>query len=897
MAVDVLIVGAGPLPNPDVNLTCSYQLRTAKLAQHLTGRGLEMRLVAVDLLRSPEGWFSTARSSLVGRYKLVPQDDAGRATLGAIIDEYRPRSILAISAPAAAMVCSLDPAVPIWADMPGWLMPEAQLKAATSGNDGDVEVYAQLESTVMRRADKVSVVCDNQEHVTLGELGLLGRLSRRNLGYRFLHVLPSLALDWRELFPPPGNGVTGASDPALPDDAIVLLWSGSFNVWTDIERVFALLEGLMERMPRLHFVATGRRVPTYNDSICDHIEGLIEEAPFRDRCHLLPWLPFPDAIDWFRRADMGLCIDGENLEVPHGSRTRIVDMLAHGLPAAATVGTELTFDLQRAGAILALDPARPETWPEALSRVLSSPAELERLQTAGRDHIFAQYGLEPACRELQEWLENPSFAPDNDFRIHALSTPAAPPTEGPDALLAQERPLATWRPQAEIEAIAARALSPTFGQPVTRFARRLFGAMLGRRITRLPTLAAWNLGTRLSSWHRLPHWQSWIEALQARNNSHSLGARLTADAGRRIFRRALDNGENSGTRRSLNVLLARHERDMLSGLTSRPQRIEVEPSSVCNIRCRMCPLAHHDAQGSMMAADLFAKLVPFFDFAPLVEFIGRGEPTLHPDLPVFLEAATSRGSFVRMFSNGTRLSTELSATLVRLGVNEGVRSLVAGDRQAYERITGADLFDNVVENFQCLRDVKRGSGAASPALSICCARLRDALDSAPGVVRTAASLGIPEVHFGAAYILKPEMEPESLLNLGPEAVESVFEECRQVAEQYGVGVTFPPIGQAPDECPQISDNRFGCLHPWLSVLVRADGNVELCSYNRKIVGDLKSQSLDQIWNGPVFAEFRQGLARHNGVDYCEMCYHRAFRTRTTSDKTHFPYGITFDGYQ
>ena len=78
MACDVLIVGSGPLPNPDVNLTCLYQLRTAKLARHLAERGLETRLVAVDLLRSPEEWFSKERDSLVGRYRLLPQTDAGR---------------------------------------------------------------------------------------------------------------------------------------------------------------------------------------------------------------------------------------------------------------------------------------------------------------------------------------------------------------------------------------------------------------------------------------------------------------------------------------------------------------------------------------------------------------------------------------------------------------------------------------------------------------------------------------------------------------------------------------------------------------------------------------------------------------------------------------------------
>jgi MoaA/NifB/PqqE/SkfB family radical SAM enzyme len=298
-----------------------------------------------------------------------------------------------------------------------------------------------------------------------------------------------------------------------------------------------------------------------------------------------------------------------------------------------------------------------------------------------------------------------------------------------------------------------------------------------------------------------------------------------------------------------------------------------------------------------MRPEVFSRVAPYFRYASIVEFIGRGEPTLNPSLPAFMQAASSAGCWVRMFTNGTRLGPELAAFLVKAGVDEIVLSLLGGDRESYRFITERDELDAIVDNFRTLRDVKRHLGSSSPQLSICSTLLAGSLDSAPGVVRIAAELQIPNIHFGASYVIKPEMEEESLTRLPRERVEAVFQECRRLSRELGVSVVLPPLEEDLETAPPMAENAFGCLKPWQSVLVRADGQVEVCSYNRKIVGDLRRDEFPAIWNGPEFLAFRRDEVRFNGANLCDLCYHRAFRGRRASRASQFPYATAFDGYR
>ena len=906
---EILIVGAGPLPRPDSTQTCSYNLRTAKFARWLAEEGVRFRLVAVDIFNSADDAGETNGSSIVGDYEQIGRDKAGNEALSRLIAQMRPRAILAVSYAAAAMVCEIDHAVPIWADMPGWLPAEAQLKAAVSRDDTFVEQLIELEKGVLERADKISVVSRNQRHATLGELAIMGRLNRRNLDYPLVRVIPSIATDWRPLM---AQWSRPQEVPKLPRDAVSLLWAGTYNLWTDVDLLFNLVDSLMRRIPNLHFVSTGGRVRGHNDEYVDRFLSLVDASDHRDRYHVHPLLsgkrpgrpifrPFHELFHWFDHAALGLCIDGKNLEIDYGSRTRVVDMLAHGLPVAATTGTELLGDLNRAGAIVPLNPDRPEAWIEDMFRVLSAPDRLKISADAGHGYVHENYSLKTVGAELLAWLKRPERAPDNLFRerikpLPSVMTPESCTNNNP---FLHEQALVVWEPQARIEAIARRIVDPYEPSRRSRIFQKLFRKLLAAKPTRLPAITAWWLASRLLRRDAAARWQSRVETWRPPQENGGIENGILRHIGRTVYGRAMGGGHAPRMDKSYNILVANHEYDREKDLTCLPQRIEIEASSACNVRCRMCKIPYVKKPGTYMDQEVFDRLTPYLRYVTTLEIIGEGEPTLNPNLGRFLEIASENECHVRLFTNGTKLTPETSTAMVRARVGNVVFSIFGGDAQTYQWVTGFDLLDQAADNARDLQDIKRIHRSAYPRLHINCPLLAGSLESAPQLVKLASSLRCDSVNFGIAYILLPEMESESLLHVDKEKVKRVFLRCSELGEELGLRVCLPPIGNERkcNDGSSFAQNRFGCTFPWQSVTVRADGTVEVCAYNRKIVGNIKKQSLSAIWNGREQVRFRRNEVTDNGTKYCDTCHHRAFAKRGFNDDVLLPYEPCRYGYR
>ena len=52
----------------------------------------------------------------------------------------------------------------------------------------------------------------------------------------------------------------------VPEDAFVVLWSGGYNVWSDIETLLQGLEKAMDEQPSIHFLSTGGAISGHDDA-------------------------------------------------------------------------------------------------------------------------------------------------------------------------------------------------------------------------------------------------------------------------------------------------------------------------------------------------------------------------------------------------------------------------------------------------------------------------------------------------------------------------------------------------------------------------------------------------------------------------------------------------------
>jgi glycosyltransferase involved in cell wall biosynthesis len=168
----------------------------------------------------------------------------------------------------------------------------------------------------------------------------------------------------------------------------------------------------MQDNPQLHYVSVGANTYSAPDNVYDRFARLIAASPFAHRYHLLGWRPWSEMAAFYRESNVGINIDALHYETIFGTRTRLVEMIAAGLPIVTSLGAELSYLLRDAGAAQTFAVGDGAALGAALARMAADP-QLTRRMAAAALH-YAQHDLSFAATTwpLRSWVIAPAPAPD-----------------------------------------------------------------------------------------------------------------------------------------------------------------------------------------------------------------------------------------------------------------------------------------------------------------------------------------------------------------------------------------------------------------------------------------------------------------------------------------------------
>ncbi len=418
----ILVVGTGPLYSPEIKVFCGQSLRTWHVTDVLRNAGHDVDLLAIQT-DGHEPSADVANKVAYARYGTFPygiihswNPEVVLPILKEVVDSESYDCIVGVNVNAAAIVARLDTPVPMWCDLMGHMMGEAQAKCGVEESDELLLHFWERQRRVLRRVDRVSVSAFKQMYAVIGELGALGRLGYRNAAHNFCSVIP-IAADPMFLeieLPVTEKQMRGK---LFPDDAFAVLWTGGYNTWTDVEALAAALSIAMEQVPRMQFISTGGAIPGHNEGTYPRFVDLMKRSGFLDRCHFLGWIPGSEVAPLYAECDLGLNIDGFNYETLLGGRNRLVNMMAAGLPILTTLGTELSEIIadNRLGYIVRI--GQVHEFADTLVRASKISRERRQYGQRGRDYVKKHFTPDEVMRPLLKWVANPTVAPDNAAKI------------------------------------------------------------------------------------------------------------------------------------------------------------------------------------------------------------------------------------------------------------------------------------------------------------------------------------------------------------------------------------------------------------------------------------------------------------------------------------------------
>lgn len=321
----------------------------------------------------------------------------------------------------------------------------------------------------------------------------------------------------------------------------------------------------------------------------------------------------------------------------------------------------------------------------------------------------------------------------------------------------------------------------------------------------------------------------------------------------------------------------------------RLNKLYVEITGRCNLKCRMCMLNALDSPLGVMPLDMFRRLIEQlqdFPAMPMLHFAGYGEPTSHPDFLEMVRLAKQAGAAVGITTNGTLLTPELSTALVELNVERLVVSIDGVQPEHYQDIRLGSLLPEVLQNLLTLRRIKTQlrSPRSNPQVGIAFVAMQRNFEDLAQLPALATRLGAMEIIVSNVIPYTPEMESEILydrsltilnknrsrqrteislpkMDITPQALQQFY---ALFQSHISISLLDANLGGRDNYCRFIEDGASvvrwdGSVSPCLALMHEHDEYIKGRRHHIQeyTLGSIADRPLADIWNQAEYRQFRE----------------------------------------
>lgn len=287
---------------------------------------------------------------------------------------------------------------------------------------------------------------------------------------------------------------------------------------------------------------------------------------------------------------------------------------------------------------------------------------------------------------------------------------------------------------------------------------------------------------------------------------------------------------------------------------SHPLRLLIDPSDICNFRCKFCFQSKESFHGQKMGMDTFNRIIEqlkeFDEPINVIHMYGLGEPMVNEKLPEFIDIIKKNNVAreVAVTSNGSLLNHSFSEQLVKSGLDRLSISLNGVEDEDFKRIAGVKVdFNRLYEEIQyfykirenCHLHVKiNGEDYSEEKKERFVELFKDCTDS---------------------------INIDHVVNVWP-GLEVAESDGRRMYDYNLNG-----LSNAGDTLPSV------CPLMFYELLVHADGSVSPCAvdyeYQKQNLGNVNNNTLKEIWNGEELRKIRIESLKGERISYsvCGEC--------------------------
>lgn len=322
-----------------------------------------------------------------------------------------------------------------------------------------------------------------------------------------------------------------------------------------------------------------------------------------------------------------------------------------------------------------------------------------------------------------------------------------------------------------------------------------------------------------------------------------------------------------------------------------PKKVFFEPTGLCNLKCKMCYLTPEFLSDSsqMTLEDTKTVIKNMEGDINTLTFIG-GEPLTTRGMFDILDLLEGKNIRVNFATNLTLLNEEKIARLAKYSFINRIGTSIDGPKTAHNMVRGLPYaFDRTTYT------VKQIKGRyQTTATSVV---LKENLDQLKDLVKINQVIGTDAMFFELERKVTQEDVDKSIESLGvsPKAFEfltvcdsnlpdfteeelnKAIKDSKKEAKKLGVNlVFFPPNFKKAMKnyySRESQNYKKSICQDMESIRVDPMGNVYHCFAIREPFGNLRKQSLEEIWESPKYKAFRKRMLNGKPPAICQTCHY------------------------
>lgn len=298
----------------------------------------------------------------------------------------------------------------------------------------------------------------------------------------------------------------------------------------------------------------------------------------------------------------------------------------------------------------------------------------------------------------------------------------------------------------------------------------------------------------------------------------------------------------------------------------RPVTLQIEPSSLCNLNCKMCAVGKGMERpvGLMDMTTFKSSIDAVADYLLLIILWDWGEPFLNPRVYDMIAYAKSKGIKVLSSTNAHVFAKKANAEkLIASGLDSIITAVDGITPDTYEDFRQSGSLELALQGIRNLVECKKAQRSQTPLINFRFIVTRKNEHELEEVKRLAVLLGVDALTIKTLnpYDIYKENRAKNMAayhDLIPEDI------CYQRFEYTNIGEERVRINRDPT-----------CTRFWDCMTVRWDGNISICTYDYKgryLFGNINKDSLIDIWNSDSYRSMRRKFTSDwQDIEICQNC--------------------------